>query len=373
MSFDKDVKRTIIILFSFIIFFTIPCFSVEDSQFQSSFVMQKGAILINADPVHPSSFYLLDTGISVPILKEKEGLEIKKPHNSDNIKLKDYEHNIPFVPYYQGKVILSDLLDISKKFGVHINGILPIFYPGYEIYLDFGKGKIVWQLITHKSKDQKKNIICEKMFFSSENVMPKISIMLNNKIASVANVDFVRNESVIFPMSMVNDKRLITNENTFAHFKGGKVVQYFRLKTLQVGSQKFNNLISVSVPEEKEISLGTSFWRQFVLKINYEEASICFLKTNISDEREWAGVGILPDCLNEEGWLIGVIENSSAWSYNLRGGETLIKIDECEIKSLDIDQIIRLLNPPQGTEITCKVIDFTRKIRELKLKSQRII
>ena len=268
---------------------------------------------------------------------------------------------------------MSDLSDISQKVGLPIEGILPVYYPGFEVYMDFGKGRIIWQLISIQKKVKTKDVFCEKMFFSSGSAMPQIPITINNKLAIVANIDFVRNENIIFPMSFVNERSLIAGDSKFVHFRNKKVIQYFRLKTLRLGNQKFENLLSVSVPGEKEVSLGTSFWKQFALKINYEEAEICFLKTKIANEKEWTGTGILLDYLDEQGWVIGVIEDSSAWQNNLRGGETLIKINEWDMKSLNADQITHLLNSPADVEVICVVKDLSNEIRSINLISQKIL
>lgn len=349
------------------------CFSNEGNQFQTLFTNQRGTILIKANDNYPPSFYLLDSGISIPILERRNDTNKEKYQKYNNVILKDSDYSIPFIPNYQGKIILSDLSEISRKVGAPIEGILPVYYPGFEIYIDFGKGKIIWQLISIQKKVKTKDIFCEKIFFSSESAMPQIPVTVNNKIAVVANIDFVRNEYIIFPMSFVNERSLIAGESKFVHFRNKKIIQYFRLKTLRLGNQKFENLLSVSVPGEKEISLGTSFWKQFAIKMNYEEAKICFLKMNISNEKEWTGTGILLDYLDEQGWVIGVIENSSAWQNNLRGGETLIKINEWDIKSLDKDQITRLLNSPTGVEITCMVKNGSNEIKSINIMSQKIL
>ncbi len=363
----------------FIFFFLVGvlpssiCLSIEDSQFQTSFTMQRGAILINSNENYALSFYLLDTGVSIPIFEKKDDTDKEKYQKYNNVILKNSEQSIPFIPNYQGKIILSDLSDISQKVGLPIRGILPVYYPGFEIYIDFGKGRIIWQLISIQKKVKTKDIFCEKMFFSSGSAMPQIPITINNKIAIVANIDFVRNEYIIFPMSFVNDRSLIAGDSKFVHFRNKKVIQYFRLKTLRLGNQKFENLLSVSVPGEKEVSLGTSFWKQFALKMNYEEAEICFLKTKISNEKEWTGTGILLDYLDEQGWVIGIIEDSSAWQNNLRGGETLIKINEWDMKSLNAEQITHLLNSPAGVEVICVVKDLSNEIRSINLISQKIL
>ncbi|MGC8737791.1 MAG: hypothetical protein ACP5UA_03980 [Candidatus Hydrogenedens sp.] len=366
-----------IVIISFLIYtgtlLCFTCFSMEGNQIQASFSIQRGAILINANDNYPQSLYLLDAGISVPILEKRNDTNLEKYQKYKNVTLKEFDCNIPFIPKYQGKIILSDLSDISRKVGVPIKGILPIYYPGFEIYIDFGKGKLVWQLISIEEKVKTKDIACEKIFFSSESTIPQIPVTLNDKIVVVANIDFVRNEYVIFPMSFVNERFLITGDSKFVHFRNKKVIQYFRLKTLRLGNQKFQNLLSISVPGEKEISLGTSFWKQFVLKMNYEESKICFLKTNISDVKEWTGTGIVLDYLDEEGWVIGVVKNSSAWLENLRGGETLIKINEWNIKSLNPDQITQLLNSQAGVNVICTVKDLFNEIRSINIISQKIL
>jgi len=349
------------------------CFSAEGTQFQTSFTIQRGAILINSNKNYFPSFYLLDTGVSIPILERKDEADKEEYQKYNNVILKDLDYSIPFIPNYQGKIILSDLSDISRKIGLPILGILPVYYPGFEVYMDFGKGKIIWQLISTQKRVKTKDIFCEKMFFSSESAMPQIPITLNNKIAVVANIDFARNEYIIFPMSFVNERSLIAGDSKFVHFCNKKIIQYFRLTTLRLGNQKFENLLSVSVPGEKEISLGISFWKQFALKMNYEEAEICFLKMNISNEKEWAGTGILLDYYNDQGWVIGVIENSSAWQNNLKGGETLIKINEWDIKSLNAAQITHLLNLPAGAEVVCVVKDLSNEIKSINLISQKIL
>lgn len=364
-----------IVIISFLvgILADFTCFSMEDSQFHALFTIQRGSILINSSENYSPSFYLLDTGVSIPILNIRDDSDKEKGQKYKGGILKDYDYNIPFIPNYQGKVILSDLSNISQRIGLPIAGILPVHYPGFEIYMDFGKGKIIWQLISIPQKARKKDDLCEKMFFSSETLMPQIPVTINNKIAIVANIDFVRNEYIIFPMSFVNQRSLIAGESKFAHFRNKKIIQYFRLKTLRLGNQIFENLLSVSIPGEKEIALGTSFWNQFALKINYEEAKICFLKMNISNEKEWTGTGVLLDYLDEQGWVIGVIENSSAWQNNLKGGETLIKINEWDIKTLNTDQIIRLLNSPTGVEVICVVKDLSNEIKSVNLMSQKIL
>lgn len=346
------------------LWFNFNCFSTELNQFQISFIIQRGAILVKDNGENPST-YLLDTGVSIPVIKDEK--------NNDNVMSKNFIAGIPFLPNYPGKSMTSDLTDISKKIGVHIDGILPIYYPGYEIYLDFGKGKIIWQLISVQKKLRTKDIFCEKIYFSTESIMPKLPLTLNDKIAVMGNIDLVRGEYIVFPMNLVNERGLLRGESRFVHFRNKKVIQYFRLNTLKLGNQRFNNLLSVSVPEEKEISLGTSFWRQFVIRMSYEEASICFLKTNPPKEQEWVGVGIVPDYFDEWGWVIGVIEDSSAWENNLRGGETLIKINEWEVKNLNPDQIVHLLNPPVGTQVVCEVLDVSRTPRTLNLFSQKLL
>ncbi len=349
---------------SFGILSNICCFSTDINQFQTSFLIHRGAILLKTNEEKPS-FYLLDTGVSIPIVKDTS--ERSKPI------IKDFDHSISFLPNYQGKAIVSNLTDISKKFGITIDGILPIYYPGYEIYLDFGKGKIAWQLLSPQRKVKTKSIFCEKIYFSPENTKPKVVITLNETIAVTGNIDFVKGESLILPMSFVNERGLQKGISRFVHFQDRRIAQYFRLDTLKLGNQKFNNLLSLSVPGEKEISLGSSFWRQFVIRMSYEEASICFLKMNFSKEQEWIGVGIVPDYLDEWGWVIGVIEDSSAWENNLRGGETLIKINDWEVKNLNTDQIIHLLNSPSETQMKCEILDLSKKLRSLNLISKKIL
>lgn len=366
-------SHRVIIFFLVGVLLSSICLSIEDSQFQTSFTMQRGAILINSNENYATSFYLLDTGVSIPIFEKKDDEDKEKYQKYNNVILKNSDHSIPFIPNYQGKIILSDLSDISQKVGLPIEGILPVYYPGFEVYMDFGKGRIIWQLISIQKKVKTKDVFCEKMFFSSGSAMPQIPITINNKLAIVANIDFVRNENIIFPMSFVNERSLIAGDSKFVHFRNKKVIQYFRLKTLRLGNQKFENLLSVSVPGEKEVSLGTSFWKQFALKINYEEAEICFLKTKIANEKEWTGTGILLDYLDEQGWVIGVIEDSSAWQNNLRGGETLIKINEWDMKSLNADQITHLLNSPADVEVICVVKDLSNEIRSINLISQKIL
>jgi C-terminal processing protease CtpA/Prc len=145
------------------------------------------------------------------------------------------------------------------------------------------------------------------------------------------------------------------------------------LNSLKVGSLKINHLLCVSVPWEKDISLGTSFWRQFVIQISYEKASICFLKTQITEQQAWIGLGIVLDFLSEEGWVIGVVEDSPAWEHNLRGGEVLVAIDDWQVQSLDAEQITTLLNPPEGTLKRCKFLDMDGQEKIFDLVSRKII
>ncbi len=351
-------------------------FTVAQEQFHTNFIINRGTILINSENKALNSFFLVDTGVSVPVFdKNFTNITDKgKQYSGDNIVLDNQNLNIPTMPNYHGKVLLSDLTKLSRKMGVPINGILPLHYPGYEIYLDFGNKRIVWQLISPQKKLKTKDMLCERLYFSAEHSCPRVSITLNTKIAAVANIDLTKSECLVVPMGFSNEQGLITGINRIVHFYGGKAVQYFRLASLKIGNQKFDNLLSVSLPGEKDISLGTRFWRQFAVYLNYEEAEACLLKGNIVTEEKWVGTGILLDYYDDNGWSIAVVEDSPAWKQgNLKGGETLLKINEWEVKELNSEQIIDLLNPPLNTQIKCTLLDLSKQIRTITLNSEEIL
>ncbi|HOV32556.1 MAG TPA: hypothetical protein PLX23_04255 [Candidatus Hydrogenedens sp.] len=354
----------------------LPSIITGQEQFHANFIINRGTILINSENKALNSFFLVDTGVSIPVFdKNFTNITDKgKQYSGNNIVLDNQNLNILTIPNYQGKVLLSDLSKLSRKMGILINGIVPLYYPGYEIYLDFGNKKIVWQLISPQRTIKTKDMLCERLYFSAEQSCPKVSITLNTKIAAVANIDFAKSDYLVVPMGFSNEQSLITGKNRIAHFYKGKVVQYFRLASLKIGNLKFDNLLSVSVPGEKDISLGTRFWRQFVIYFNYEGAEVCLLKGNIIPEEKWIGTGILLDYCNDNGWAIGVVEDSPAWKEgNLKGGETLLKINEWEIKELNAEQILNLLNPPLGAQIKCTFLDLSKQTRTITLNSEEIL
>ncbi len=376
----KEQRSRIRLSYYFVIIgfvYFLPYFAIGQEQFHTDFIINRGTILINSGNSDIlNSFFLVDTGVSVPVFDKNftSIINKEKQYSGDNVVLDNQKLNISTIPDYQGKVLLSDLSKISKNMGVLINGIVPLHYPGYEIYIDFGNKRIVWQLISPQRTIKTKDMLCERLYFSAEQPCPKVSITLNTKIAAVANIDLAKSEYIVVPMGFSNEQGLITEKNKIAHFYGGKAVQYFRLTSLKIGNQKFDNLLSVSVPGEKDISLGTRFLRQFVMYLNYEGAKVCFLKGNIVPEEKWIGTGILLDYCDEKGWVIGVVEDSPAWKEgNLKGGETLLKINEWEIKGLSAEQIINLLNPSSGTEIECTFLDLSKQIRTITLSSEEIL
>ncbi|HOQ33695.1 MAG TPA: hypothetical protein PLA12_14475, partial [Candidatus Hydrogenedens sp.] len=68
------------------------CFSAEGTQFQTSFTIQRGAILINSNKNYFPSFYLLDTGVSIPILERKDEADKEEYQKYNNVILKDLDY-----------------------------------------------------------------------------------------------------------------------------------------------------------------------------------------------------------------------------------------------------------------------------------------
>jgi len=372
------IKKFIFIILLFISFTSSPLFSQSELKtITTNFNSQRGTILIQSELPTSNCFFLLDTGVSIPAIDNNCQNNIIKDEykvSAGNPLIKNVNLNSASFPVYHGDILLSNLSNISNKLGVCLCGIIPIYFPGYEIYIDFGNEKITWRLISTERKREKEKVFYEKLYFSPEQPIPQVPVTLNSKISLLANIDFVRSENIGIPMNIVNEKKITNGKNKFARYKDGKVVQYFRLKTLRIGNQNFENLLAVSVPGEKNAWIGTHFWRKSVIHISYEEAKLHLLKTGNYKEEIWTGIGIIPDYLSEQGWIIGVIEDTPAWNKaNLRGGECLQKINDFDVKNIKIEHLIQLLNSKPGTVLDCTFINQVGSEIKTPLTAEEIL
>lgn len=352
----------------------------EVKVFDAKFVSIRGAILLLPEgDLSNWGGFLLDSGVRLPVVDKSvydlllmNGSIEKKSNDRTDIKLR-YVLKVPDIE--NSKVLSEDLLPLSKKFGVSILGFIPLYFPGYEVFLDFGRGNVEWRAFSLSAKEGLKGVSFVKLSFSDETQMPQVLIVLNDKFSFIANVDFVKNEVIGLPMGLLGNRGLEVKKMKFAYFEGSKEVCYFRLDSIRVGDVRLRSPIGVASVKEKEVWVGTRFWRNFGVGMNYEFGRM-YLLSSEKDliEKEWSGVGVLLDDIGQNGWRVGVIEDSPALRNNVQAGDELLLVNGKSVKSFSVEELLRILNGTSGKEVRCAFKDkFSGKTKEVILECEVIL
>ncbi len=348
--------------------------------FDAKFVSIRGAVLLLPEG-DLSNFggFLLDSGVRLPVVDKSnynflltDGLIEERGHESSEKRLR----NILRIPDINDcKVLSEDLVPLSKKFGIRILGVIPLYFPGYEVFLDFGRGNVQWRAFSLTAKEGLKGVSFVRLSFSDETQMPQISVVLNDKFSFIANVDFVKSEVIGLPMGILGNRGLEVKKMKFAYFEGSKEVCYFRLDSIRVGDVRLKNPIGVASVKEKEVWVGTRFWRNFGLGMNYEFGKM-YLISSEKDlmDKEWSGVGVLLDDIGQSGWRVGVIEDSPALRNNVQAGDELLLVDGKSVKTFSVEELLRILNGTSGKDVRCVFKDkFSGETKEVILVSEVIL
>ncbi|MCX8063943.1 MAG: hypothetical protein N3G21_02075 [Candidatus Hydrogenedentes bacterium] len=356
----------------------VPSDSNEPDVITASFSSFRGAILLN--PRQESGnfgYFLLDSGVSVPVIDEKLAREAINIEGEGSINItSEVLENFLSIPHMESsKILLEDLFPLSRKLGVRIFGVIPLYFPGYEVFLDFGDGRVGWCSLSMRTKEKIKKIPTVELNFSASTQIPRVLVILNRRYSIVANVDITKGEHIGLPLRVLNERKIGVRDMKFAHFEGKREVCYFKLDSIRVASLEMKNVVGVASVDEIEPWLGIKFWRNFGVGINYELGKIYFLVRNEDlEEGEWSGTGVLLDCLIEEGWLVGVIEDSSAWESGIVPGDLLISIESKNANSVFVEDLLKLLNGDKGREVKCV---FKSKVtgvkKEVILKCRSIL
>lgn len=369
--------RRVILIGFFILLFNI-LISFENysngegyTAIRTEFFSSRGTILLHPNKNWESwGYFLLDSGVTVPVIDRDFAKELGA---IDDVNLR-LEHFFTIPHLINSKLLVEDLLPLSKKLGVPILGVIPLYFPGYEIFLDFGKSRIQWRLVSLETQELMKKEPYIKINFSPEKQVPEVLVILNNRYSIMAKIDIAKSEYIGLPMRLLSDERVKVRSMRFAHFENKKGVCFFKLDSIKVGNVKMENIIGVASVDDKDAWLGTRFLRHFGVCISYELGRMYLL----GDSREvrgedWNGTGILLDSFEEEGWKVGVLEHSSASENGILPGDLLMSVEGKEVKNILVDELLRLLNGCNGSKVKCVFkSSLTGEVKEVSLLCRNI-
>ncbi len=377
------VKNFLKIVLVFLLVVLLEEFSIATGSevVTTKFYSVRGAILlVPENNLSNYGYFLLDTGVRFPvvdnilftsILMDKSDLL----GNKESLKERGFRDFLNIPELSEAKVLNEDLLPLSQRLGVRVLGIVPLYFPGYEVFLDFGRGVVQWRLFSSASQEKMKKTPFVKLNFSEETQNPQVLVILNDSACFMANVDLTRSECIGLPLGLLSRKGLEFKGMKFARFYGEKEVCYFKIDSMKIGDFKLKNPVGVASVDSKDIWVGTRFWRYLGIGINYELGKIYFLgEEKEFNEKEWSGVGVLLDKIGEEGWIVGVMEDSPALKSGVKAGDELVLINGRKVNTLSVEEILQLLNGEKGSKVSCVFKDrISKENKELMLVSEPLI